>query len=440
MEPLNLEIDSDSNDAQGSIDDLIASLNSLQESVDNLSGSTEESTNASDGFGVSLGQIGNIIAGIGITDFIGNVINLGESFVMTSLQSAESLQNMGITMGYVFGTQGPQMLQFIDDLTLKSGLLSRDSLEQVSIQMSNLHLPTATFQQDLTDLANVAEGAGGSADRMNSILDTTGRVLAIAGQAGSVPALYFRRLELLIPGVTDALSKVTGLPATAFSTLSKNVKISVAEFEQVIQSLGEGKYAGALDAQGNTIAGFFGRIQSTFTDMIDSVLGEQTTGKTTGGSIFDLLNKSLKDFLGYIDANKGQIETWFKTEIKVFLDYVVAHKTDIENFFKNINKELTDFGSWITNNKQNIETMLNFITTLANGATAISNIFGKNTSLFGGNALLGVGATLASPSLDRIQSQVSNSKNTTINMHNNINSNTDINSMLEEMMYKLSSR
>ena len=105
IEPINLEIDSDSSNATSSVDDLIASLNSLQESIDNLNGSNADATDSSNAFGDSLSQIGDIIAGIGITNFIGSVIGLGEAFVATSFQTAEALQNMGISMGFIFGTQ-----------------------------------------------------------------------------------------------------------------------------------------------------------------------------------------------------------------------------------------------------------------------------------------------------------------------------------------------
>ena len=302
--------------------------------------------------------------------------------------------------------------------------------------MSSLHLPFDTFKTDLTDIANIAEGAGGSTDRMNEILSILGRTLAITGQMGAIPALYLRRLEVLIPGVTEALAKFTGQPIAAFQNLSRGIRLPLKEVEGFIKTLGEGQYSGALEAQANTLTGLFGSIQAQATSMIDSILGVSSSGKTANNSVFSIIQGYMKEFFGYLEAHKGQIETWFKTELQIFLDYIIAHKTDIENFFKNINKELSDFGNWVSANKQTIETMVNLINGLGTLGSNL-NLLNNKSALSAGESSMWQNAQTA---LGINPYSVNNSRTNTINMHNTINNGTDTNNMLAEMMYKLNHR
>lgn len=468
MDPIELTIQSDTEEAQNSIQDLTDSINTLNDNIDDLNTQTKETSDSTDSFGDALDNVGTIIAAIGITDFISNVISLGESFVTTGLQSAEALENMGITMKYVFGgDQGGQILTFINQLTDASGLLSQTSLQNVAIQMSNLHLPTDKFKTDLSNLADVAAGAGGSADRMNQILDTTGRVLAIAGQSGSVPTLYFRRLELLIPGVTQALSQITGLPVDAFQSLSKNVKVSADQFEQLLDLLANTKYAGALQAQGDTIAGFFGRIQSSFSTTIDLILGETTSGgQPLKGSVLDKLQDLLQGVFNFLQSHAPEIKKFVDQIIDDFekklgpgiqkgFEWITTHPKEIEQdlqTFADIMKNLASFGAGFFETLNNIVNLIkgndfqaflrsigtisNFLSPLnTSGSFKDDNGQTYSENKFNWGAFTGLDAKLGLAS-----SSVNNSKTTHITMHNNISNQVDMSAAAREVGWRVSGR
>lgn len=466
MDPLQLEIDGNSDDAVGAIETLTDSINGLNDNISGLNDNTDDATESTSGFGSALSSVGTIIAGIGITDLIGDVIDLGNAFVTTAIDSSEAIQNVGISVGYLYGTSGQQILDFTNKLADASGLLSKSAFQQLLPQLSNLHEPISQVETDLQAMGNIASGTGINAQDMAGKLQIMGNALGYAGQIGSVSSIMLRPLIRQIPDFAQALSSVTGLPVESFKSMSKNIVISLTDMQEAITKLGFGQYGGALAAQGQSLAGLSGRIQDSLTEVLDTILGVSTTGQVAKGSIFSQLEVGAQDFLNFISQNKGTIESFVQGLITDFgknvgpaiegaFSWIITHRSELESMIEKFATDSEKFATALaTKAIPDFENFLKWLDQHKEIFTTIGNVLTGITNLVSGFGANGAGpVTSSSPMgegsnyqgtlqwlLGMPQANVNNSKTTNITMHNNISNNVDMSAATRELAWRINGR
>lgn len=182
-----------------------------------------------DQLGQSTSSLGDIVSGIIVSDilinFYNSIVNIGQA----AITSAANLQNIGVAAQYAFGSgsAGTQMLDTLNALSATTPF-TNEQLDTLAIRMQNMGVPTKDITANLQNLANIASATGTNINDMSGIVQSSGDVLALAYQRGSIASRQLLGLENQGIPIADALVKVLNeqgaASATSASAQAKNAK------------------------------------------------------------------------------------------------------------------------------------------------------------------------------------------------------------------------
>lgn len=141
---------------------------------------------------------------------------------------------------------------------------------------------------------------------------------------------------------------------------TRNITISFEQLQKAIQLLGEGKFAGAAQAQAETFDGTLKNLRQELTTTTDAILGVDVAGRVQKGGLFDILQKTASDLLTWIQSHQGQIVAFVQQLITLFanqagpaiantLNYLVTHKNELSSFFQTAAKDAAILSGFLAN-------------------------------------------------------------------------------------------
>lgn len=309
-----------------------------------------------DNLGQSASSVWDIVSGIIISDILVNlydqIVNIGQA----AIDSSAGLENIAIAADYAFGSDSAasKMLDTLNNISTTTPFTNQQ-LDTLAIRMENMGVPTKQITGDLEDLADVASATGTNLSDMGGILQTTGNVLALAYQRGSIASLQLRSIANQGIPIYQALAAVTGKPLQDFLTTSKTFQITAQQLQSAFQYISENKDLGAAQAQADSYNGILQKLGQQYSETIDAILGVSQSGTIAKGGVFDELSEAAKTFLAYLNQNRVSIVAFGQELIQIFQQgiapavqqafaYITTHKDEIVAFIKGL---IIDFSAFV---------------------------------------------------------------------------------------------
>ena len=359
------------------IDDLSKDLQENQKRADDATYQIDDLGDSFDDVGDKAASFGDIIGGT----FLGNVLSdlasnaaqaIGE-LAGEALDASDSLLKFESTMDFA-GFDSSTIEQTSAAMQQYAAETVYD-LETVSNTVAQLGANGVDNFEALTEAAgNLNAVAGGNADTFQSVA----QVLTQTAGAGKLTTENWNQLTDAIPGASGVLQQAmldAGAYTGNFREAMENGEISAEEFNAAIMQLGQSDAAVQAAQSVSTIEGAVGNLQATITDMITGLLADGGTEMITG-------------MINQVTAGFQALGEW-----------VSANKEQILQFFQGIFDGISQFGTFLIDNKDAIVTALEAIgiavlsIKVAEFANGIANVVSGASSLTSMLPALGTAVT-----------------------------------------------
>lgn len=251
-----------------------------------------------------------------------NLTNNGQVVAdyQTKIQNATAALNL-LGQEHVYGAINVQKQQD----AINSAQESLTSLQQGLAKAQDTSSQTEAIQKEQTAIANLSDE------------------ITKAGTTIQEPAEYVKAT------IGDLTSTTTA------------IQIPASVLKNAINDVG-GKYAGAANAQLNTLNGTLDLLKKGFTEVGQGILGfDAATNTVVKGGAFDSIQNAAKTLLGFLNDNKAAIISFGQYMVSVFtqqvapsleqgFSWILSHKQEIAEFAEELIKDFGAFTAYMIKN------------------------------------------------------------------------------------------
>lgn len=213
-----------------------------------------------------------------------------------------------------------RMIEDMRDFAAKTPLAMSDVISAGSLLM-NYGVADNNLIGTMTKLGDLASG---NAEKLNRVALAYGQMLA----KGKVSGEELRQMTEAGVPLQDALAKSIGVTGEEFSKMVSAGKVGIDDLNKAIDSLttGNGKFAGMMDKQSQTMNGMFSTLKDNVTEFLRQM------GEGAFGEVKDVLADVMEQMKQW--EEDGTLEKWAKELGTTIANLVKLLKGAIEVIFE----------------------------------------------------------------------------------------------------------
>ena len=282
-----------------------------------ITSDTRQAESNLQGFGGALQQVGEIASGLGLEQVISQLIDMGKAAFDATMKLGESLQFVRTNLDNLTGSADntTKVLSGMQDL-IDKGLFKPDQIDAFTQRLIQMGVSTNDVSDLTHNLAAAALGSSSNLDDAGNKMQTLTNLFGYMQDKGGLTVSMLSRFSrsLGIPMI-DAMAKSLGMTTDQFENLKGKTAVTADMMEKAFADMasGNGEFANSINADSNTMQAKQQALSTEFDKLKLSILGVTDTGEVIKGGFFDKISTLFTNLINFIRGPAQEFKEFFNS-------------------------------------------------------------------------------------------------------------------------------